>query len=144
MKRFLLNNFIKGGRKAALWQGLRKAQDGLRKKNTTLKKLTSELYKTGPLFGFSTMTRGGIKYHVPKLLREEKSKQQAIRWFTKQVSSQKKDKFGEAFLHALLEVSDRKGGVIKKRDETHKQALLNQKFLKFFRRKVVVSSSRKA
>ena len=71
---------------------------------------------------------GGATYQVPIEVPFERQQSLAFRWVVKAASARKGTPIADALANELIDAYNNTGGVVKKREETHKMAQANRAF----------------
>jgi small subunit ribosomal protein S7 len=71
---------------------------------------------------------GGATYQVPVEINRDRQQALALRWLVQAASTRKGMPMGKAMAAELIDAFNNQGGVVKKRDETHKMAQANRAF----------------
>jgi small subunit ribosomal protein S7 len=71
---------------------------------------------------------GGATYQVPVPVRPERARALSMRWIISAASKRNESSMIDRLAHELLDASEKRGGAIKKREDTHKMAEANRAF----------------
>ena len=71
---------------------------------------------------------GGATYQVPQEVKTNRSQTLALRWLLEATRKRKNKTMSDKLFNELMDASQKKGGAIKKREDTHKMAESNKAF----------------
>ena len=71
---------------------------------------------------------GGATYQVPVEVKTKRSQTLALRWLLEATRKRKNKTMSDKLFNELMDASQRKGGAMKKREDTHKMAESNKAF----------------
>jgi len=71
---------------------------------------------------------GGATYQVPVEVKIKRSQTLALRWLLEATRKRKNKKMSDKLFNELMDASQKKGGAMKKREDTHKMAESNKAF----------------
>jgi small subunit ribosomal protein S7 len=84
-----------------------------------------------PLLEVKSRRVGGANYQVPVEVRSERQQALAIRWLVGYARERNEKTMAERLAGELVAASNKDGGAIKKREDTHKMAEANKAFAHF-------------
>jgi small subunit ribosomal protein S7 len=84
-----------------------------------------------PLISLKSRRIGGTNYQVPVPVIGDKRQTLAMRWIREVCRGKKGKSFSESLAEELLAASEKEGGAMKKREETHRMAEANKAFAHF-------------
>ena len=84
-----------------------------------------------PLVSLKSKRIGGANYQVPVPVVGDKRQTLAMRWIREVCRGKKGKSFSESLAEELLAASEKEGGAMKKREETHRMAEANKAFAHF-------------
>jgi len=71
---------------------------------------------------------GGATYQVPQEVKTKRSQTLALRWLLEASRKRKNKTMSDKLFNELIDASQRKGGAMKKREDTHRMAESNKAF----------------
>ena len=71
---------------------------------------------------------GGATYQVPVEISYERQESLALRWIVKAAAGRKGAKMRDALANEIIDAYNNTGGVVKKKEDTHKMAQANRAF----------------
>ena len=71
---------------------------------------------------------GGATYQVPVEISYERQESLALRWIVKAAAGRKGTKMRDALANEIIDAYNNTGGVVKKKEDTHKMAQANRAF----------------
>jgi small subunit ribosomal protein S7 len=71
---------------------------------------------------------GGATYQVPVEISYERQESLALRWIVKAAAGRKGSKMLDALANEIIDAYNNTGGVVKKKEDTHKMAQANRAF----------------
>lgn len=126
----LINVVMKDGKKSKAQKIVYSAFEEIRKKTKQdpLKQFEKAVENVRPLLETKSRRVGGATYQVPVEVNEDRSISLAIRWIVKYARERAGKSMQEKLAAEIIDAVNKRGGAIKKREDTHKMAEANRAF----------------
>ncbi|MCP2520823.1 30S ribosomal protein S7 [Candidatus Aminicenantes bacterium AC-335-K20] len=126
----LINVVMKDGKKSKAQKIVYGALEEIRKKTKQdpLKQFEKAVENVRPLLETKSRRVGGATYQVPVEVNEDRSISLAIRWIVKYARERNGKSMQEKLAAEIIDAVNKRGGAIKKREDTHKMAEANRAF----------------
>lgn len=127
---WLVNALMRKGKKSVAEGICYKAFDLIkeRTKNDPLKVFQSALENIKPVVEVKSRRVGGASYQVPVEVRYERRISLAMRWLIQYSKERAGKSMQEKLAAELIDASNRSGGAVKKKEDTHRMAEANKAF----------------
>jgi len=125
-----INVVMKDGKKSKAQKIVYGAMEEVKKKTKQdpLKQFEKAVENVRPLLETKSRRVGGATYQVPVEVNEERSISLAIRWIVKYARERAGKSMQEKLAAEVIDAVNKRGGAIKKREDTHKMAEANRAF----------------
>lgn len=127
----LINSIMERGKKSLaqriVYGAFEKASEKLEKGNP-IEILTAALDNARPRIEVKSRRVGGATYQVPVEISFERQESLGIRWIVDAAYSRKGTTMRDALANEIIDAYNNTGGVVKKKDDTHKMAQANRAF----------------
>ena len=97
-------------------------------KEDPIKVFNDAISKIRPNLEVRSRRVGGATYQVPVEVKTKRSQTLALRWLLAASRKRKNKTMSDKLFNELMDASQKKGGAIKKREDTHKMAESNKAF----------------
>ena len=128
-----VNNIMRKGKKSTAENILYDAFDLIEQKTDTnsLEVFQKAVEHSRPLLEVKSRRVGGATYQVPIEVRFNRKQALALRWIVGFAQARPGKSMAEKLADELISASNKDGGSIKKREDTHKMAEANKAFAHF-------------
>jgi len=125
-----INVVMKDGKKSKAQKIVYSAMEEVKKKTKQdpLKQFEKAVENVRPLLETKSRRVGGATYQVPVEVNEERSISLAIRWIVRYARERAGKSMQEKLAAEIIDAVNKRGGAIKKREDTHKMAEANRAF----------------
>jgi len=125
-----INVVMKDGKKSKAQKIVYGAMGEVKKKTKQdpLKQFEKAVENVRPLLETKSRRVGGATYQVPVEVNEERSISLAIRWIVRYARERAGKSMQEKLAAEIIDAVNKRGGAIKKREDTHKMAEANRAF----------------
>jgi len=125
-----INVVMKNGKKSKAQKIVYGAMGEVKKKTKQdpLKQFEKAVENVRPLLETKSRRVGGATYQVPVEVNEERSISLAIRWIVRYARERAGKSMQEKLAAEIIDAVNKRGGAIKKREDTHKMAEANRAF----------------
>jgi len=128
-----VNNIMKDGKRTVAESIVYGAFDAIHKrtKRGGLNVFEQAIKNISPLVELKSRRIGGANYQVPIPVIGERRSTLAIRWIKAAIRTKKGKAMAEKLADELIDASNKTGGAMKKREDTHRMAEANKAFAHF-------------
>jgi small subunit ribosomal protein S7 len=125
-----INVVMKDGKKSKAQKIVYRAMEEIKRKTKQdpLKQFEKAVENVRPLLETKSRRVGGATYQVPVEVNEERSISLAIRWIVKYARERSGKSMQEKLATEIIDAVNKRGGAIKKREDTHRMAEANRAF----------------
>jgi len=125
-----INFIMQDGKKTTAEKIIYTAMDHIKNKtkNDPLKTFNDAITNIRPNLEVRSRRVGGATYQVPVEVKSKRSHALALKWLLEASGKRKNKTMSEKLFNELMDASQKKGGAIKKREDTHKMAESNKAF----------------
>ena len=125
-----INFIMYDGNKSKAEKIIYSALDQIEKKTKEdpIKIFNDAIYNIRPNLEVRSRRVGGATYQVPVEVKTKRSQTLALKWLLEASRKRKNKTMSDKIFNELMDASQRKGGAIKKREDTHRMAESNKAF----------------
>ena len=125
-----INFIMYDGKKSAAEKIIYTALDQIKSKTKEdpLKIFNDAINNIRPNLEVRSRRVGGATYQVPDEVKTKRSQALALKWLLEASKKRKNKTMSDKLFNELMDASQKKGGAIKKREDTHKMAESNKAF----------------
>jgi len=125
-----INFIMYDGKKSAAEKIIYTALDQIKSKTKEdpLKIFNDAINNIRPNLEVRSRRVGGATYQVPVEVKTKRSQALALKWLLEASKKRKNKTMSDKLFNELMDASQKKGGAIKKREDTHKMAESNKAF----------------
>lgn len=125
-----INNLMVDGKKSTAERIVYGAFEIIQKKANTdpLEIFDEALVNVSPAIEVRSRRVGGATYQVPTEVRDERRQALALRWIIYAARARSERTMRERLSAELLDAANKRGGAVKKREDTHRMAEANKAF----------------
>tara|TARA_Y100000590_G_C15448900_1_gene911864 strand:- start:51 stop:521 length:471 start_codon:yes stop_codon:yes gene_type:complete len=125
-----INFIMYDGKKSAAEKIIYTALDQIKSKTKEdpLKVFNDAINNIRPNLEVRSRRVGGATYQVPVEVKTKRSQALALKWLLEASKKRKNKTMSDKLFNELMDASQKKGGAIKKREDTHKMAESNKAF----------------
>lgn len=129
----LVNRVLRGGKKSIAEKVVYKAFDQIaaQRKDDPLKVFKQGLENIKPILEVRSRRVGGANYQVPVEVRPERKVTLGLRWLVDAANDRSERTMQERLAAEIIEALEKRGGAVRKREETHRMAEANKAFAHF-------------
>ena len=128
-----VNNLMRDGKKSVARKIVYQAFEIIEERTgeTGVEIFRSALQNSTPVVEVKSRRVGGATYQVPVEDRQERGTALGMRWLIKAARSRNDKSMSLRLSRELIDASKNEGGVVRKKDETHRMAEANKAFAHF-------------
>ena len=125
-----INSIMYDGKRSTAEKILYDALEKIKSKNNEdpLKIFNDAINNIRPNLEVRSRRVGGATYQVPVEVKTKRSQALALKWLLEASKKRKNKTMSDKLFNELMDASQKKGGAIKKREDTHKMAESNKAF----------------
>lgn len=125
-----INHLMQGGKKSVARKAFYQACDIIEEKqeDEATEVFHQAIRNIAPRLEIVSRRIGGAHYQIPRKVHGDRKETLAIRWLLKEVKKGKDKSIADRLAAEIIKASNREGGAIQKRKNTHRMAEANKAF----------------
>jgi small subunit ribosomal protein S7 len=125
-----INHLMQGGKKSVARKAFYEACDQIAEKTEEdpAEVFHQAIRNIAPRLEIVSRRIGGAHYQIPKKVHGDRKETLAIRWLLNEVKNREDEPIATRMAEEIIKASNREGGAIQKRKNTHRMAEANKAF----------------